>query len=91
MGLGKMGSYCPTCGAGEHGIEGCKPAPRASAPRFVVQATILGIGPITCSRPYPRSDDHLECFSYPDRAEAERFAAVMAERFPANSYAVAPV
>lgn len=56
--------------------------------RYVVKVTIGGIGPILCARPYPRSDDHLEAFSYPEKREAENFAAKLQSQFPENSYSV---
>lgn len=56
--------------------------------RYVVRAWIGTVGPILCARPYPRSDDPMEPFSYPTREEAEDFAAVMRKRFPENQYDV---
>ena len=57
--------------------------------RYVVKAKIGGVPDILCARPYPRSDDHLEAFSYPNRDEAETFAAALSARFPENNYSVA--
>jgi hypothetical protein len=54
---------------------------------FTVKATIRGIGPILCSRPYPRPD-HCDPFTYDSEGEAEAFAATMRARFPGNQYEV---
>ncbi len=61
------------------------------AERWVVRVTLAdGTGPILCARPYPRSDDQQECFSYPSRAEAVATAATLANRFPDHVYTVHP-
>lgn len=54
---------------------------------YVVTATIQGIGPILCARPYPRPDN-FDPFTYADREEAETFAATMRQRCPGNAYQV---
>lgn len=57
--------------------------------RLVVTATIDGIGPILCGRPYPRPD-HCDPFGYAEseRDIAERRADELRAQFPANSYQV---
>lgn len=54
---------------------------------FVVTATIDGIGPILCSRPYPRAD-HCDPFRYNHKHNAERRAAHLRAQFPNVIYSV---
>jgi len=57
--------------------------------KYVITATIDGIGPILCGRPYPRPD-HCDSFNYQEseRGLAEQRASELRERFPDNVYSV---
>lgn len=59
-----------------------------TAARHVVLAELAGVGPVRCTRPYPRRD-HLDPFGWEDAAAAEAFAAELRARFPGNRCTVA--
>ncbi len=58
--------------------------------RFEVRATMGRVQNVLCSRPYPRSDDHLDPFTYPTRDEAQAMADKLTAMFPENIYRVQP-
>jgi hypothetical protein len=58
--------------------------------RYLLFATINGIGPILCSRGYPRKD-HLDPFGFETKAKAEKRARELRKQFPGNRYEVEPV
>lgn len=58
-----------------------------SAPRFVVYATIRGVGPIPCGRPYPR-EDHCDAFGWENEGDALAHASRLIATFPDCDYLV---